>query len=92
MDLRFVRAINEKALSPDVTFFIKVRPEVAMARIEASRVEREQFETLAFQKRVAARYDEIVAGWREGEVVIIDGEEAENAVSTRVRNALDALL
>lgn len=90
-DLRFVRQINEKAITPDLTIFLKVRPEVAMARIEASRVGRESFEKLNIQKKVAAAYDELLAQYRGGRVVTIDGEQAVSSVTQAVRNAVEDL-
>lgn len=91
-DLRFVRQINEKALTPDLTIFLKVRPEVAMARIESSRAGRESFEKLAIQKKVAAAYEDILGGYRGGRVVTIDGEQAVSGVTQAVRNAAEELL
>jgi len=90
-DLRFVRQINEKAITPDLTVFLKVRPEVAMARIEASRAGRESFEKLAIQKKVATAYEELLAQYRGGRVVTIDGEQAVSSVTQAVRNAVEEL-
>jgi dTMP kinase len=88
-DLRFVRNINEKAIAPDLTIFLRVRPEVAMARIESSRTQRESFEQLPLQKKIAANYEKIIESYRDGDVVIIDGEEELTVVTGRIRAALE---
>jgi dTMP kinase len=90
-DLRFVRNINEKALAPDLTLFLRVRPEVAMARIESSRTLKDGFEHLPLQKKVAANYDKILESYRDGDVVVLDGEEETSMVTTRIRHALEPL-
>lgn len=90
-DLRFVRQINEKALAPDLTIFIKVRAEVAMARIEASRAARDSFERLGVQRRVAAAYEEVLASYRGGRVVTVDGEQSPSSVTQAVRAAAEDL-
>ena len=90
-DLRFVRNINEKAIAPDLTIFLRVRAEVAMARIETTRTQKETFEQLPLQKRVAAAYDKLLESYRDGQVVILDGEEEMSMVTTRIRQALEPL-
>jgi len=90
-DLRFVRNINEKALTPDLTIFLRVRAEVAMARIESSRTQKDSFEQLPLQKKVAANYDKILESYRDGDVVILDGEEETSMVTTKIRHALEPL-
>lgn len=91
-DLRFVRQVNEKAINPDLTLFLKVRPEVAMGRIESSRAGRESFEKIAIQRKVAAAYEEILSSYRGGRVVTIDGEQAVSTVTQAVRSAVEELL
>lgn len=88
-DLKFVRTINEKAIAPDLTIFLRVRPEIAMDRIETTRTQKESFERLPLQKRIAAAYEKVLEGSKEGEVAIVDGEENVTAVTTKVRAALE---
>ncbi|MFT7582038.1 MAG: dTMP kinase [Myxococcota bacterium] len=91
-DLRFVRQINEKAFSPDLTLFLDVRAEVAMNRIEASRTNKESFEQLGTQKKVAANYRKLLTEYRGSRVVTIDGEDAQHNVSLKIRSEVEALL
>lgn len=95
-DVKFVRAINDKALTPDFTIFVRVRADVAMARIAATRPDRDIFETLPFQRKVAAAYDRLVSEWpatrKAGQLLELDGELSVDAVATRIRNALEPVL
>ncbi len=91
-DLAFVRAINGKAAAPDLTIFLRVRPEIAMDRINASRADRDAFENLPFQRRVAKAYDGLLEKYRDGRVVELDGEEVAGTVRGRVRAAVEEIL
>lgn len=90
-DLRFVRNVNEKALAPDLTIFLRVRAEVAMDRIESSRTQKDTFEKLPLQKRIAASYDKLIESYRDSKVVVLDGEEEMSMVTSRIRAALENL-
>lgn len=93
VDLRFVRQVNEKAPSPDVTFLLETSAEVAMDRVAASRRSRDGFENLPFQRKVAARYAEVAATAAKSLALhVLDGERAVSAVCSDVREVLDALL
>lgn len=92
VDLRFVRAINERALAPDLTIFLRVRPETAMDRIAATRNNRDVFETLPFQRKVAQRYDQLISNYKGGRVVELDGEQDRSRVTGQVRSAIEDLL
>lgn len=91
-DLAFVRAINAKAPPPDLTIFLRVRPEIAMDRINASRTDRDAFENLPFQRRVAKAYDALLEKYRDGRVVELDGEEVPGTVRGRVRTVVEEIL
>ena len=92
VDLKFVRAINQKAPAPDLTIFIKVSPEVAMQRIATSRPDRDLFETLPFQRKVAEGYEACAEAYREGPIVTLDGELSMDRVTTEVQRAVEGLL
>jgi len=74
-----------------MTIFLRVRAEVAMDRIETTRTQKETFEQLPLQKRIAAAYDKLLEGYRDGEVVALDGEEELSMVTSRIRGALERL-
>ncbi len=82
----WIATLNSRARRPDVTLFLRVRPEVAAARrVAAGRVQ-ELFEDLRMQEDVAAGYDATIAelvalGER---IEVIDGEQAPEAVSAAI--------
>ena len=92
VDPTFVQGINSLALTPDIMFFVRVDPEVAMRRIEDSRNERERFENLPFQKRVAANYERELSGYTGCPVHEVDGqlpiEEVTSAICAAVQERL----
>ena len=92
VDLKFVRAINAKAKAPDLTFFLDVAADVAMARIEAARHERDRFENLTFQRKVVDRYRTQVAEYRQGDVYSFNGELKPGQLATKIRDALENYL
>ena len=63
-----------------------------MQRIQGSRTERDLFETLPFQRKVAQRYADVVNEYRDGPVETIDGEAAMEKVTSVVIKALEPLL
>ena len=72
----WIVTLNERALKPDLTIFLKVRPEVAAARrVAAGRVQ-ELFEDMRMQEEVDAGYThtnrELAA--RGERIEILDGE------------------
>lgn len=89
VDLRFVRQINEKAIDPDFTFYLQVRPELAMDRIDASRAGKDTFENLPFLREVASAYDAIFTEYRGGEVITLDGSLPVQKIFGRVRGRLE---
>ena len=85
VDMRFIRQINDKAIAPDLTVFLQVSPEVAMQRITVSRPGRDAFETMGFQRKVAAAYTDVIRDYRGGRVETLDGEAKLDTVFARLR-------
>lgn len=81
-DRDWITTLNARARSPELTIFLKVRPEVAAKRRADARRQEELFEQLQMQIEVDAGYTatikELVA---QGErIETIDGEQTEDAV------------
>jgi dTMP kinase len=74
VDLAEVRALNRSFRVPDLTLFLEVPPESALARIAKRGGEREIFEHRAELERVAASYRTVIDALRaEGqEIATID--------------------
>jgi dTMP kinase len=93
-DAGWVAALNGRARAPDLTIFLRVRPGIAFRRRLAVTLDREIFEVSAFQRKVAASYDQAILRLRgAGErIVELDGELPVAAVETAVRAEVERLL
>ena len=89
-DRDWIAMLNARAKKPDITVFLKVRPEVAAERRKAAGRVQELFEDIQMQREVDAGYratiDELSA---QGErIVIVDGEQSEDDVFVEVVRAV----
>jgi dTMP kinase len=92
LPLDFVKAVNSRARTPDLTLFLRVDPQVAMARIASSRTERDEYERLSFQRQVAAAYEAAISEPEAGRVEIIDGEQDPDTIASQVRALVASLV
>ena len=85
-DLDWLEQINKYAYKPDLTIFIRVRPETSLKRITTSRLRTEIFEELDILQQVYDNYINIFKKWQDlGEQVIeIDGEQTSEAVTAQI--------
>ena len=79
--LDWVRTLNRYAPSPDLTVLLRVRPAVAMARIERTRDELDRFEKRAVLEHVAKMYERLAGELPAGENAVVDGEAAPDAIA-----------
>jgi dTMP kinase len=81
-DRDWIAMLNARARRPELTIFLKVRPEVAAQRRAAARRKEELFEDLVMQQSVDAGYQATIAELRaQGErIEILDGEKTEDQV------------
>ena len=63
-----------------------------MQRIATSRSDRDLFETLPFQRKVAHGYDLVAASYRDAPIVTIDGEAPMDKVTQEVQRAVEHIL
>ena len=85
-DRDWIALLNARALKPQLTIFLEVRPEVAaQRRVAAGRVQ-ELFEDLRMQEEVAAGYKATIAELTaQGErIEVIDGEAAQDTVAAKI--------
>ena len=82
----WVRALNERTVAPDVTFFIDVPPEISQARIAARGHYVELYETEERLRPIYANYLQLVEQAREaGErIIVIDGRLAIGVVAATI--------
>jgi dTMP kinase len=92
-DLEWVESVNARAAAPDLTLFLRVSPEVALARRAAETGAAELFEVPAFQREVARAYEVAIERLRRrGErVIVVDGEAPVEEVTAALAAAVAAL-
>lgn len=82
IDPAFVREINARAAAPDVTFYVRVSPEVALERRRGRHLGDELYEALETQRRVARAYDEAARAFHlTHHVRVVDGERSVDEVA-----------
>lgn len=89
-----VAAINEFAtggLKPDVTFFLRLSPEMGKRRIEGRQQDRIELEKMEFHRQVCLGYEELER--REPKRIIgIEASDSIEAISAVIRRRMEELL
>ena len=81
----WIRTLNERARTPDVTIFLEVSPEVAAKRRHDDDRDEELFDRLSLQRRVAAGYEAAFAMLAGQEhIEIVAGEAPLDVVTAQV--------
>ncbi|RNC29737.1 MAG: Thymidylate kinase [Candidatus Dichloromethanomonas elyunquensis] len=90
-DLNWLQEINMYASKPDLTVFIRVRPEISIRRITGSRFQTEIFEKIDILQQVYDNYVCLFAKWKESglSVTEIDGERDADTVEMEIRTAIE---
>jgi dTMP kinase len=88
----FVKEVNTHALTADLTIFLRVPADVAMDRVTRRQMERDAFENLSFQEKVARSYEEVMDQYKEGGKLILDGESSVESITSEIRRAVESLL
>jgi dTMP kinase len=82
----WVRALNQRSIAPDITFFIDVPPDISQARIASRGHYVELYETEERLRPVYANYLQLIEQAREaGErIITIDGRLAIGVIATTI--------
>lgn len=90
-DRDWIAALNDRARRPELTIFLKVRPEIAAQRRAAARRQEELFEDLRMQQDVDAGYRATIAELTaQGErIEVIDGEQTQDQVFETICTLVD---
>lgn len=90
IDFSWLETINKFACKPDLTIFIRVRPEVSLERITGSRLKTEIFEKLEILEEVYQNYIKIFKEWQNSgkKVVAIDGEQSKKKVTEEIKKVM----
>lgn len=81
-DKMWLRDLNKHFLLPDLTFFVKVRPEVCMRRIHKSRFGIELFEKQKELGLVWKEYEKLIKQFEH--IKLIDGEQGVEDIANTV--------
>jgi dTMP kinase len=92
-DPDWVEQVNQRAMAPDLTIFLRVRPGLALGRRRAAGTAPELYEVDAFQRKVARSYEQAIlrlvsAGQR---VEALDGEAPVGEVAAGIGRLVDRL-
>lgn len=93
-DVDWLVEINRPAIVPDLTIFLDVPPGEAEARMRGSRWKKEIFETPEQQRRIRARYFELIQRDfpQRGRVEVINASRATEAVTADLLALVDGFL
>ena len=85
-DLGWVEVINRRAVAPDLTIFLRVRPGMALGRRRGAGTTPELYEVDAFQRQVALSYERAVGSLQAGgqRIEVLDGEQPVEVVAEAV--------
>jgi len=86
LDLDWLIKINNRFLLPDLTLFLKVRPEICIQRIEKRGEEKKLFEKKEKLEKVWQAYE--ILPNRFENVYIINGEESVERVSSQIKKVV----
>jgi dTMP kinase len=91
-DRDFVVAANARAIRPDLTLYLKVRPEIALRRRKGASIDHEIYENTPFQKKVNGEYAHFARKYlKEQRIVEIDGALPIDEVTERIIDPVRAL-
>jgi len=92
-DLTWIQEINKYALKPDLTIFIRVRPEISLQRIYSCRFKTEIFEKKDILQQVLDNYINLFGQWKNSgqQVVEIDGEREPEWVEKEINKVIESL-
>ncbi len=76
---------------PDITFFLRLEPDVSKGRIQEGSLDRIELEAMDFHQRVFHGYEELALQFSE-RIITIDAAEEISAVSETIREHIERLL
>jgi dTMP kinase len=92
-DRGWIATLNQRARTPDCTYFLQVDPEVAAQRRSDDDRSEEIFDHLDTQRRVAEGYLAVVRDMRESECIeVIDGQLPLDDISERMLSSVQEKL
>jgi len=87
LNLDWLIKINEDFLKPDITFLLKVDPEVCIERIDASRNKREFFEESEKLKKIWQTYE--ILSRKFPDIKVVDGKKTREEVFEEIKSKIN---
>jgi len=89
LPLQWVQEINARAMQPDVTIYLRVPLDVAMARIEKRQGdERDLYENRKMLEAVINGYESVFASPELTGAVVLDGTESIESIAAQIQHIL----
>ncbi|NUN16127.1 MAG: dTMP kinase [Myxococcales bacterium] len=89
VDAEWVKSINLMARQPDLTIFLRVGAEAALERITKRQgLHRDLYETLIVQKKVAERYEALLADGAMANAKVLDGTKPVAELALEIRRVV----
>lgn len=89
-ELEYLMQLNEGFLEPDLTLFLRVRPEVSLERIAKRGKPIELFEKKEKLEKVCLNYDKLAAMFPQ--TIVLDGEQPIDAIHAEIVKKVEAIL
>ena len=89
--------LNSTFPLPQVLFYFVINPEISLARVNKRKGKKEIYETLEYQKKIAALYEEVISEYEKKssesgmKVVRIDASKSINEIEKIITDELKAL-
>ncbi len=81
-DRHWIQTLNQEAIVPDITLFLRVDPKVAQTRRQHANRDKEIFDAISTQKRVAQGYETTIATLQHKErIEVIDGHDSPSNIT-----------
>ena len=94
LPMDWIFQINSQAISPDLTIYIDINPEIAQTRMDTSRHHKDLFEQLETQRQIRENYAMGIAflQGRGHQIITIDGNRPQEIVHQDIITAMLPLL
>lgn len=86
LDLEWLIRLNDGFIYPDLTIFLKVRPEISLERIEKRGTDKKFFENLGNLTRAAETFE--ILPERFNDIVVLDGEKSIPEVFEKIKKVV----
>ena len=89
--------LNSPFPLPQILFYFKINPEVSLKRVDSRGEQKEIYEKIDLQKKIAAQYEEVIkkyaetSEYQEMKIITIDAEKSIDEISRIIEEELKSL-